>query len=255
MDAPPIPFLHNYCDRRCGRCPLSHRCEIYRPEPDGPTPWPPTAAAAATGEISTTATVIRSLRHAVRTMRQLAEQCGFQMTEEEFADARREEDARYERAVAAPLVRSAKEYCLTALPILQALRPIGLQRGDDEVLDALETLEAVAPIVATKIYRAVSQRQEEDDDPGDVQSDANGSAKVARLVIADSRRAWQVMMEKGRATADGVPAQLVRRLEELDAGVAAHFPHAMEFMRPGFDTGEDVEAALLAIAGQEEPDA
>ena len=191
----------------------------------------------------------------MRTMRQLAEQCGFQMTDEEIAEARHEMDARHDRAVATPLVRSARDYCLTALPILQALRPICLQRGDEEVLDALETLEAVAPLVASKIYRAVSQRQEDDDNPDEVQSDANGSAKVARLVIADSLRAWRVMMERGRATADGVPAQLVRRLEELDAGVAAHFPLAMEFMRPGFDTGDDVEAALLATVGPVEPDA
>jgi hypothetical protein len=44
-------------------------------------------------------------------------------------------------------------------------------------------------------------------------------------------------MEVGRAAADGVPAALVRMLDELDAILAARFPRAMEFVRPGFDDG------------------
>ena len=64
-------------------------------------------------------------------------------------------------------------------------------------------------------------------DDTDVQSDANGSAKVARLLVADSRAAWRVLMEVGRAAADGVPAALVRLLDELDAGLAARFPRAI----------------------------
>jgi len=52
-----------------------------------------------------------------------------------------------------------------------------------------------------------------------------------------SRRAWTVLMEAGRATADGVPAQAVRILEELDAAVRARFPLVMALVRPGFDEG------------------
>jgi hypothetical protein len=53
--------------------------------------------------------------------------------------------------------------------------------------------------------------------------------------IADSRRAWRVLMEAGRATADGVPAQAVIMLDELAAAVRARFPRVMDFVRPGFD--------------------
>ena len=45
-------------------------------------------------------------------------------------------------------------------------------------------------------------------------------------------------MEVGRASADGVPAQLVRMLDEVDAGLAGRFPQAMAFVRPGFDDEE-----------------
>jgi hypothetical protein len=76
---------------------------------------------------------------------------------------------------------------------------------------------------------------EPDFDEADLQSDANGSAKVARLLVSESRAAWRVLMEVGRAAADGVPAALVRLLDELDAQLAARFPRAMDFIRPGFD--------------------
>jgi hypothetical protein len=46
-------------------------------------------------------------------------------------------------------------------------------------------------------------------------------------------------METGKATANGVPAQAVRMLDELDVSVRERFPRAMEFVRPGFD-GQEV---------------
>jgi hypothetical protein len=69
----------------------------------------------------------------------------------------------------------------------------------------------------------------------EVQTDFNGSAKMALLGIAESRRAWGVLMEAGKATANGVPAQAVAMLDALDAAVRSRFPNAMAFVRPGFD--------------------
>jgi hypothetical protein len=58
-------------------------------------------------------------------------------------------------------------------------------------------------------------------------------------------------MEVGRATADGVPAQLVRALETLDRDLAARFPDAMSFVRPGFDSDPDTPpAAEVDLVGQ-----
>jgi hypothetical protein len=39
----------------------------------------------------------------------------------------------------------------------------------------------------------------------------------------------------GRAAADGVPARLIRLLDDLDNGLARVFPGPW-FIRPGFDT-------------------
>ena len=245
-----ISDIHNYCDRRCERCRLCDRCSVYRSAASyGDATVSPPQDDPASPEVNT-AQVMRSLRQTLRRLRQLAEtyRLAQDVTAEELEQAGRDAEARHDRAVAHPLVQSAKQYFLTAMPILRALRPLSFSRGDEAVIEAVDTIEAVAHLVASKVFRAISGTDEDDYDPADLQDDANGSAKIARLVIADSRAAWKVLMELGRATADGVPAQLVRRLEEIDAGLAERFPRAMEFVRPGFDEGA---AAAEADAQQE----
>jgi hypothetical protein len=203
-------------------------------------------------DTGTTATVLRSLRQTVRMLRHLAEAHGLaeHVTREELDAAARHEEVVHAKAMGHPLVQAAKEYFFMTMPILRALRPLSLERGDESVIDAVETIEALAPIVASKVFRAISGSEDDDYDPLERQSDENGSAKVACIVIAESRDAWKVLMQLGRATADGVPAQLVRRLEEIDAGLAARFPRAMEFVRPGFDADDTLVEDAVGAGGR-----
>src|SRR5262249_57023462 len=89
--------------------------------------------------------------------------------------------------------------------------------------DALDTVAWFALRVWWKIHRALSglerQGDELEDDP--VQSDWNGSAKVARLDIAESKAAWQVLLDAGSAPADSPMRELIAWLDRLDADVAA----------------------------------
>ena len=68
-----------------------------------------------------------------------------------------------------------------------------------------------------------------------MQTDWNGSSKVARLDIAESRVAWSLLLTAGHAPADSPMRQLLEQLDRIDAGIADRFPRAMEFVRPGFD--------------------
>ena len=90
-------------------------------------------------------------------------------------------------------------------------------------------------MISSKLHRAICGEADGWEPRDDAQTDFNGSAKIALIAIAESRRAWAVLMEAGRATANGVPAQAVKALDELDAAVRARFPRVMEFVRPGFD--------------------
>ncbi len=165
-----------------------------------------------------------------------AEEAVRRMTPEESAAITREEEARHSEVTADRLVVASRYYAMTAWRVTQAFGPIAEERGDPAVIASVETIEALAAIVASKTYRALSGALDEDFDRFDLENDANGSAKMARLVIEDSREAWRVLMEIGRAAADGVPASMLRVLDEIDAGLAQRFPRAMSFVRPGFDT-------------------
>jgi hypothetical protein len=132
-------------------------------------------------------------------------------------------------------VALARQYADMTEAIARALWPIAIAHGDREVVRALDDLDRLARVVASKTWRAVRGCLATAEAAPGLQSDANGSAKVARLVISASRLAWCVLMERGRATADGVPARLVRMLANIDAAILARFPDAMAFVRPGFD--------------------
>ncbi|MEA2665819.1 MAG: hypothetical protein QOI11_2763, partial [Candidatus Eremiobacteraeota bacterium] len=110
-------------------------------------------------------------------------------------------------------------------------------REDQALVDAVETIEWFSSMISSKLYRAVCGQAEGWEGRDEAQTDFNGSAKIALIGIAESRGAWSVLMEVGRAAADGVPAQAVRMLAELDAAVRERFPRVMEFVRPGFDEG------------------
>lgn len=231
-DADLIEGIHNYCDRRCARCRFAERCLTYLESRRG-------LEAAAGDPTASVATVVgRTLYRALEMMRSLGSQPGVDLalTPEELNAATREHERHVAAATNDPLVLLARDYALAAWPIVRVLRRIVASRGDAAVMDAVETIEALCGTVASKTFRAVSSASTRESREDVLQNDANGSAKIARLLIDESRRAWRVLMESGRATANGVPAQLVGRLDQLDAGLAARFPSAMQFIRPGFDT-------------------
>lgn len=234
MHPPLIDGIHNYCDRCCWRCAFADRCacsslasaDVKR------QPRDPTRAVAAT--------VVGTLSQAMSTVRQVAMDLGIDIhaSPATVADVARAIEAKMAIARRDPLVKRAEEYTRQAWPIARALRPMLTDRSDRPVLDAVERLEEIAGTIASKVYRAISNTLEPDFDDAAVQSDANGSAKIARLLIDDSRRAWRVLTEAGRAAADGVPQRMVVLLDDLEHGLAARFPRALEFVRPGFDTEE-----------------
>lgn len=134
-----------------------------------------------------------------------------------------------------PLVRQAREYSLAAHPIAMALGPIVAARRDLELIEAVDTIARLCITISSKTYRAVTGACGSEYDRADVETDANESAKVALLLIDQSRQAWRVLMKAGKATANGLPAKLVGMLDELDARLRERFPRAMDFIRPGFD--------------------
>jgi hypothetical protein len=141
------------------------------------------------------------------------------------------------RAHQDPVVGKGAEYAQACWPAIQALRPILSAKNDAAGVEAADRLEEMCATIASKVFRAMTGTFNVGADPNDVQSDANGSAKVALLLIEESRQAWRELMQPGRAVADGLPARFVSLLDTLEAGLLQRFPRAFDFVRPGFDTG------------------
>src|SRR5580765_1498294 len=152
------------------------------------------------------------------------------------ADARM---VRVERVVRMDaLQKLATAYSHAALKLLDGLSAArALRTWPSEVDAAVETIGWYAGMVGAKVYRALhgfaehDERSEEDV----VQNDWNGSAKLARLIVSESKDAWRVVLRAGEAPADSPVMELVLLLDRIDAGLAERFPRAMEFLRPGFD--------------------
>jgi hypothetical protein len=238
-----IPGIYNYCDGRCPRCPFTNRCLTYL---DGQE----LDVASGTGLHGSLASRVGALLK--RTLDMLAE--AGRRAEIDLS-ARDEDDADGEKIQAAlarhhddPLVARSREYAHLAWPIVKALMPVVVARGDPAMVDAVETIEWFSTLVSSKIFRAVagqaelSWRRE-----GDEQTDHDGSAKVALIGIAESRDAWRRLMEKGKATADGVPARAVHMLDALESDLRARFPGANAFVRPGFDEPEIAAGAPATL--------
>ena len=233
-----IPGIYNYCDRRCERCRFTARCLQFSENRHE-------EAIGRTANLSVGQAVARSLERSLDILRIIGRRIGLDLAGDQATGGSspecavgKDDDVQEGDAAADPLVVRARDYATTTWPILRALRPVLDVRGEAVLLEALDTLEWSSTSISAKIFRAIWTTAEERLEGDEVQNDANGSVKVARLMIDEARRAWRTLMEPGQATADGVPARLVMVLDELDAGLEARFPRAMDFVRPGFDTGQ-----------------
>lgn len=215
-----IPAIYNYCDRRCARCRFSERCFAFDEEVRQGAPAQDVVEVAS-----------RSLGRSLRLLHAYAESEGLDLGESDPQEAPARGAAEGD-----PLVVAAHQYAAECGTLLDALES---QLGTDaalDVRDAIDSLQWLSTMIGPKIYRALAGLA----DPltpsrHPVQNDAHGSAKTARLMIADSLAAWRVVNAYGRAAPDSPTRTLAARLERLDADLAAQLPRAMEFVRPGFD--------------------
>jgi len=227
-----IPGIYNYCDGRCPRCPFTQRCLTYLDSEE---------LKARGGDRSLADTIGDSLQRTLEMLAEAARREGVDL-DAPTAEAETEAsspDTDLERHRQDPLAVRARAYGQLAWRIGRAIAPIAAARDDAPLVEAVETIEWFSSMISSKLYRAICGQaegwEEGERRREDAQTDFNGSAKIALIGIDESRRAWAVLMEAGRAAADGVPARAVGMLEELDAAVRERFPRVMEFVRPGFD--------------------
>jgi hypothetical protein len=256
-----IAGVYNYCDAWCERCVFQQQCRVYleRQKPE---------AALAEGEEP-----VKRLREPrdedeyeyeddgrppvteaqkAEFLAMVTEANNYKPTNEEarrFAAAERKKRALQKKH---PLTVKGRAYMNAMWDLQKPMTEMVAAPGDPLVVAAFEVVAHHAYLIGGKTHRATTGLiWVEDDDEGDdpeercgVQSDSNGCAKLLRIAIAESREAWSVLFTTPALSAEGLPASMLERLEDLDREIQTHFPRAMEFVRPGFDDragGEEAE--------------
>jgi hypothetical protein len=230
-----VPGVYNYCDRRCEQCRFADRCSLNAEKLREP----------GTAHETLTEGVERSATLAIKLMRRWCEREGIDFdaiqADPETQDAVEDEIRRMEEAKNDPLLKLAETYTSAATKIVERLSAAEpFNTWPPEVCEARDTIAWLALPVSTKTSRALSGAavHPSGDECDDVQNDWNGSAKVARIDVAESRIAWETLLSAGGAAKDSPMREMIRLLEQIDAGLGERFPRAMEFVRPGFDEPE-----------------
>jgi hypothetical protein len=241
-----ISGIYNYCHHRCEQCAFTGRCFSFREEQ---------RAARVHSEHCLADQVSANLTSATALMEARCERQGI-----DFEKIRREAqteaaNAEHERVDAVvdrdPLLEAALRYSKEAYDIVDPLNNLSrFHAWAPAVGAAINTIAWYSGLIPAKIGRALYSAAN-DDYPGDddpVQNDWNGSAKVARLAIAESIDAWRTLFEAGDTPVDASIRRTADALEEVDRGLATRFPLAMEFVRPGFDEPDIAAGALTRLA-------
>ena len=242
-----IPGIYNYCHHRCEQCAFTGRCLSFRQEQQEAHDHP---------ERSLEDHIEANFTRAAALMKAWCEQHGIDPAAVEEAAEIDESDtvtqaSANEKADADVLQQLARRYSSEAYHIVEPLSSLSrFHAWAPAVAAAIDTIGWYSGLIPAKIARAVggaaSEGQFVDDDP--VQNDWNGSAKVARLAIAESIGAWRTLFEAGDTPVDASIRRTAGLLEQMDGDLAARFPLAMEFVRPGFDEPDVAAGALTRLA-------
>jgi hypothetical protein len=225
-----IDFISAYCDSWCERCAFTERCSHFVVK---------SAVAMCDGDYSaaTELALGRAQAPGAEPHKTLEERTADQFadyeepTNKELTEIGREIEQRDARTRRHPLAESSKDYAVATHRWLDAA-----PNDTTLVADAIAVVQWDQFLIHVKTVRALNGRDEyPGGDPferGAVQSDWNGSAKVALISMERSERAWR---EIAVALHDEAATVLADSLATLRSATSAEFPRAMEFRRPGFD--------------------
>ena len=214
-----IVGVFNYCDRWCERCPLTHRCRLFADQAEfefefehGPL----------------------TERKAVRDGRKLQETLErLDLDLKEF-----EGDLRSGSDSGGGLpddLESATEpdpcVVVNAVALREKLKRVR-QSEDPVVRLAMETIEHFMILVPMKMMRALTQVERQK--TVGLQSDANGSGKVALLGLEKMKAAWQSLVDTRHVTGEDAEPFL-GEIARLTRNIERSLPSVRAFVRPGLD--------------------
>lgn len=245
-----IPGIYNYCDRWCERCSFTSRCAVYENEQTN---------SPEENDISNKAfwdKLTDSMANAFSLLQKAADEHGFVFPEEDEETKKAysaNQDRLREELYQHPLIQLCKKYITAARALLQKneafssrgqtllqLVELGVKDIEEtkneaiELNDYLEIVQWYLFQIQVKFMRALPMEDEEPEEEEDLNSDSNGSAKVALIAADRCMMAWQKIMHLlPELENDIIP--LLGMLQKIRSLGEQTFPNARAFVRPGFD--------------------
>lgn len=238
-----IAGVHNYCDRWCERCPFTARCRVYADEqemseeakdPQDPAFWQ---------------NIKKSFEGVLEMLHKMMEEMGIDPAEVEKMPApepdpdvqalekrMREKTMQYAETVERFFRDDNAYFELKSDELaeqIEAGKPVDLESWQF-FQDAVEVVRWYQYFISAKIHRAVNSLDHLDEEDDRIQSDSNGSAKIAMIAIERSLGAWEVLRRQ-LPEKDREILELQRQLQHLRAEINRLFPQWTQFHRPGFD--------------------
>jgi len=228
-----ISGIYNYCDRWCERCDFKDRCRIFADERESLEDEDTLEVDAVIQKLSTV------FADAKQMLIEKTEELGidpFAMSDEEFVQIRERQKRFIDND---ELPRLGDRYWRSALDTLRKsdswLAEIAAE--DNIAADVIEVLNWYLFFIPVKIKSSLHGLLDDDgfEDPDqarDKQSHANGTAKIGLIAIERSLLAWTYLLD---LDCSGTIPPLIQLLEKIKRLLELRFPHARDFVRPGFD--------------------
>lgn len=240
-----IPLIHNYCDRWCERCAFTARCVVFaeqnqlsdeEKDPDSPAFWEH---------------LQQKFKDAIDQLHEMMERLDIPIEDPEAQEGETPEESPEQKALEAQAHNLASAYADSVEAFFKNNEAFFEQQSDEQTQrhnmglpidlealgfarEAVETIRWYQHFIEAKTLRALSGLTDLDDWEDPLQSDGNGSAKVAVLAVQRSSDAWAVL---GREFADkrAEVAAIQAQLDAVKQLIEQYFPQWQAFHRPGFD--------------------
>ncbi len=242
-----IEGVHNYCDRWCERCVFTDRCRVFAMEQEdrklvGQDPkWE-----------TSLEPITKTLEEAIKLLDKMAKEKGIDLTptDPEFEKDRADQKTRVKKH---PLTIKTMDYMDLSGQWLEKgqvkihtdkifeevnLGIKSMQEGEREILLLRESLEVIRwyqPFIAAKCHRALMDwKSGYESDRPEEERDYNGSAKIARIAIERSLRAWAGLLGFFEEDESAL-FRILACLQQAQTLLKKSFPNMDLFQRPGFD--------------------
>ncbi len=246
-----IPGIYNYCDRWCERCSFTSRCLTYAIDAEDNND----SAARDLNNKAFWERLHAIFRQTAEMLNKLAEQMGIDLTSLDKESLSESVSHQIDEADNHELVRASRQYIKMAdewfesefslfeqkEDELNSLLGIGIDETRihseaDSIRDMVEVIRWYQHQIYVKLKRAFIRDDFIDEEWRDafLQSDSDGSAKVALIGIDRSIGAWGKLREHFPERTDSILDILVH-VDRLRRRVEQLFPEARNFKRPGFD--------------------